>query len=176
MRSTKLLIMIEVSLCVALAMVFAQFKLWQMPNGGSVTLQMVPIFVLALRRGGKASLTAGLVFGILRMMLSSHVYYPLQGLLDYPIAFALVGVSGFFVKSPKIGMGLGVTLRFIAHVVAGKVFFGHYAPEGMNQWWYTLTYNATHLIPEIILTLIVIGILMNRRDLFELQGQATKMG
>ena len=52
-------------------------------------------------------------------------------------------------------------------MIAGKIFFGEYAPEGMNQWWYSITYNATHLVPELVITFVVLVVLMTRREIFE---------
>ncbi len=175
MRNKKLIVMMEISLCVALSIVLSHLRLWQMPNGGSVTLQMLPLFILAFRRGGKAGLAGGLVFGLLRMLLSPHVYHPVQGILDYPLAFTLIGLAGYLRHFPIVAM-LGTSLlRFISHVVAGQVFFGHYAPEGMNPWWYSITYNGTHLVPEILLTLVVYILVRSRRELFETERRTDQM-
>lgn len=177
LRDERLLLMVEVSLCVALAIVLSYFKFFSMPQGGSVSLQMVPLLVLALRRGGRVGLLGGLLHGTLRLLLNATVYYPVQALLDYPLAFFLIGVAGFFYRrelqaqQKKLLAGLGVflafLLRFFCHVVSGKVFFGVYAPEGMNQWLYSFNYNVAQFAPEAIAVAIVFFLLLTRRDLLE---------
>lgn len=48
--------------------------------------------------------------------------------------------------------------RYICHVVSGYVFFAEYAPEGMNPMLYTLGYNCTYILPEMIATVILVSI------------------
>ncbi len=172
----RLTTLVEIAISVALAVALSYLKFFRMPQGGSVSLQMVPIVVLAVRCGTIPGLIGGLLFGIIRMMLSPDFYYLLQALLDYPIAFTTIGLAGIWVRYGKdkidyLRNGLALVfvfgLRFISHVIAGKLFFGQYAPEGMNEWWYAITYNAAHLVPELVVTLIVIMILMTRREIFE---------
>ena len=38
------------------------------------------------------------------------------------------------------------------------MFFGHYAPEGTPAIIYSLTYNATYIVPEAIATIVIISI------------------
>lgn len=172
----RLTTLVEIAISVALAVALSYLKFFRMPQGGSVSLQMVPIVVLAVRCGTIPGLIGGLLFGIIRMMLSPAFYYPLQALLDYPIAFTTIGLAGIWVRYGKdkidyLRNGLALVfvfgLRFISHMIAGKLFFSEYAPEGMNEWWYAITYNAAHLVPELIVTLIVIMVLMTRREIFE---------
>jgi thiamine transporter len=170
-------VQVETAIAVALAIVLSYIKFFQMPQGGSVSLQMVPIVLLAVRRGPKVGLLGGLLFGVLKSMLNPSFYVdPVQHILDYPVAFTVIGLVGLWVKYGKtrkdlIGNAAAVCfvfgLRFLVHVLSGKIFFGIYAPEGMNQWWYSLTYNAAYLLPEMIVTLVVVMFLLTRRDLVE---------
>lgn len=176
MKKIKLSTQVEIAVLIALGIALSYLKLFSMPQGGSVSLQMVPLVILAARHGGGVGVLAGLLFGVIRMLLSPNVYHPVQGLLDYPIAFMLVGVVGFRIKYTQEWKGHlrnfavlsgGFFLRLLAHTVAGKVFFGEYAPAGINPWWYSITYNLTHLAPELIITGLVIMLLISRRELFE---------
>jgi thiamine transporter len=151
----------EAGISIALAGALHMVKLWQMPQGGSITLgTMVPLFILALRRGPLAGCVAGAVYGILEGWILSggkNFYYPAQILLDYPIAFGLLGLAGFFPKTPAFGILVGALARYVAHVLSGILFFAQYAKGPVVV--YSLTYNALYLLPDfaiaMVLTLLV---------------------
>ena len=80
-------------------------------------------------------------------------------LLDYPLAFGALGLAGFFAGKKhglQIGYVAGVLGRYVFSVISGVIFFGSYAPEGTPAIIYSLGYNATYLVPEAIVTLILI--------------------
>jgi len=157
--STK--IMAEIAVFVALASVLSYIKLFSLPQGGSVTAaSMVPILWLALRRGPKVGLFAAILYGVVQLALGPEgIYYPAQVLLDYPIAFGLLGVAGFFQKRPFIGASLGIIGRFVAHFLSGTIFFASWAPEGMNPAVYSAVYNGGYLLVELVITIYVIYLL-----------------
>jgi thiamine transporter len=143
------------------------FPFLGLPQGGSVTLaSMVPLLWFALRRGLRWGVEAGLIYGLVHMVISGDIYYPTQVLLDYPLAFGALGLAGAFKKQPVIGVGVGITGRFICHFVSGVVFFGQYAWEGWHPVLYSAAYNATYLVPEFIVSAIIIYILL-KRELLE---------
>jgi thiamine transporter len=78
-------------------------------------------------------------------------------LLDYPIAFAVLGLAGLFKRNIYLGAAVGGTARFISHFLTGVIFFGEFAPEGQSVWLYSLTYNLSYMLPD---TLICIGLLL----------------
>lgn len=140
----------------------------KLPQGGSITLaSMVPLLWFALRRGPRWGLEAGLVYGLVHMAISGEIYYPTQVLLDYPLAFGALGLAGAFKKHPIVGVGAGIAGRFICHFVSGVIFFGQYAWKGWNVIAYSAAYNATYLVPELIVSVIVISILL-KRNLLEI--------
>mgnify|MGYP001066964716 CR=1 FL=1 len=140
----------------------------KLPQGGSVTLaSMVPLLWFALRRGLRWGAEAGLVYGLVHMAIFGEIYYPTQVLLDYPLAFGALGLAGAFKKHPIVGVGVGIAGRFICHFVSGVIFFGQYAWEGWNVIAYSAAYNATYLVPEFIVSTIVIYILL-KRNLLEI--------
>jgi len=153
----------EVGVTIALASVLHMVKLWEMPQGGSITLgTMVPLFVLALRRGPRVGLVAGALYGIFEGWILSggkNIYHPVQGILDYPLAFGLTGLAGFFRRWPAFGVVVGSVARYVSHVISGVVFFAQYAPKGQPVLLYSLGYNAFYWGPEtliaIVLTLLV---------------------
>jgi len=134
-----------------------------LPQGGTVTLaSMVPLLWFALRRGPRWGVEAGIVYGLVHMVISGDIYYPTQIILDYPLAFGALGLAGFFQRQPVMGVGVGIFGRFICHFISGIVFFGQYAWEGWNVVAYSAAYNATYLVPEFIVSTFIIFILLKR--------------
>ncbi len=174
MRNQRVQLMVEIALCVAIAAVLnlpgVKLRLPINIAGGEVSLSMVPIFILALRRGVAAGMVAGAVFGIMDLLIEPFIVHPAQVLLDYPIAFALLGLAGLgagiwhsdvakgrvtrgaFMTVPY--MVLGAAGRLAAHWVSGVIFFAQNAPEGQPVWLYSLVYNLSYLIPSLIFCVI----------------------
>lgn len=147
----------EISILVALAIVLNQIKVWQMPQGGSVTLaSMIPVMLLSYRRGVKVGIIGGIVFGLVQMVIEGYVYYPLQIILDYPLAFACLGFAGIFKKLPPLGVILSMVGRFLCHLVSGAVFFAEYAPSGQSPWLYSAVYNGGYLFVEMVISVVLI--------------------
>jgi thiamine transporter len=150
--SIRVKVLVEGALCVALSVVFSCFKLFTMPQGGSVTLDMAPLLYFAYRRGFKWGAAAGTMSGLLQMSLFGYIVHPLQAFLDYPLAFACIGAAGLFKSRPVIGAVSAGAGRCFCSIVSGVIFFASYAPEGQNPWLYSTIYNATYSIPNIILS------------------------
>jgi thiamine transporter len=156
--STK--VIAETVMFVSLATVLSYIKIFSLPQGGSVTAaSMVPILWLALRRGPKVGLFAATVYGLVQFTLQPYIYHPVQVLLDYPVAFGLLGVAGFFQKRPYVGVCVGIFGRFFAHFLSGIIFFASYAPEGMNPAVYSAVYNGGYMLVELVISLYVIYLL-----------------
>ncbi len=160
--STKMVV--EAGIMIALATALSYVKLFQMPNGGSVTAgSMVPLIIFAIRWGTAPGLFAALVFGTLQFLLGPKwSFHPVSILFDYVVAYGVVGLSGIFGKDyvkSIIGIVFAGILRISCHIISGVVVFASYAPEGQNPFVYSLVYNATHLIPELIVALILYSML-----------------
>ncbi len=99
---------------------------------------------------------AGIVFGLVQMALEGYIYYPLQIILDYPLAFACLGLAGLFKKQPLIGVVVALTGRFLSHFVSGVVFFAEYAPPEMGPYVYSAVYNGSYILGEMVISGIII--------------------
>lgn len=168
---TKTRKLTEIAVAVSLAVVCSFIKVWEMPQGGSVALTMVPILLIAIRSGWVAGCVTGAIYGVLSLLIAGVVYHPMSILLDYVLAFGLLGVAGFFKKSlPGLvaGCTVGVLGRFMSSLLSGAVLFAEYAPEGQNPWIYSLGYQATYMVPEFILSVgILVLLFLKARRLFE---------
>jgi len=135
----------------------------RLPQGGSVTLaSMVPLLWFSLRRGLRWGLEACTIYGLVRI-LGGDLYYPAQILLDYPLAFGSLGLAGAFKKVPILGVAVGMIGRYTFHVISGLLFFQEYAWAGWNSIAYVFAYNATYMVPELIVSSIIIGIIAQRK-------------
>jgi thiamine transporter len=157
-------VLTEVVTAVALSGVLHLITLYHLPQGGKITAaSMVPILFVALRRGGRVGTLAGIAFGLVALVEGPYIYHPVQVLLDYPLAFGALGLAGFFRKQPLVGVAIGIGGRFVCHFLSGIIFFASYTPSGMNPAVYSALYNASYLIPELIISELVILILVKRR-------------
>lgn len=163
------LVGIMIALAAALEVVF--MFLPSLPQGGRISLSLLPIFVIAYKEGPGLGLVTGFIFGLVNFMLSGFQIYGVwqSFFLDYLFAFGLVGLSGFIFKlnqDSKIifvsGIFVGSFIRFFMHYLSGVLLFGEFAPEGTPAALYSLTYNASYMIPSFIGIAIIGYVLFNR--------------
>jgi thiamine transporter len=164
--TSKTKILTEATIFVALSIVLKDVlpPIYHMPQGGSVTIAgLVPLIWFSLRRGAKYGVLAGFVYGLIHAILpGSYIINPVQGLLDYPIAFAAVGLAGTFKKTPIAGVITSFGGRFLSSFVAGLFFFtsNPFSTEGVYA---SAVYNGAYLIPEYAITLTVIYLLLEKK-------------
>jgi thiamine transporter len=160
-------ILAEIAIFTALSTALSLITFVVFPEGGSVTLaSMVPIIWLALRRGPKIGLFAGVVYGLVQLAVMPQIYFLPQVLLDYPLAFGCLGLAGFFQKRWALaGVAVAITGRFIMHLISGALFFASYAPAGMNPWVYSAIYNGSYMLPELVISLFVVFLLQQSKAL-----------
>ena len=169
-KSRKL---IECALLIAIATVLSMIKIAQMPYGGSVTIaSMLPLVLIAYRHGLGWGLGAGFVYGILQQLLGlKNLSYVTTWqsvvaviLLDYFVAFMVLGFGGVFRKTFRkqsvaitVGALLAAVLRYLCHVIAGATVWATYSlaiPTG-SAIAFSLVYNATYMLPETIILVII---------------------
>ena len=163
-RNTKALVFSAVA--VALATVIATvLKLPSLPFGGSVTLfSMLFICLVGYWYGPAVGLTAAVAYGILQFITGPYVVHPLQVLLDYPLAFGALGLSGFFHRKKHgllLGYIAGVAGRFFFHEVSGFIFYTEYVgnlQDDLLAIWASTAYNLTYLLPEMTITIVLLAL------------------
>lgn len=157
---------------VALSFTLSYVKLWELPQGGSVTLaSMLPIMLFAYVYGAKKGILIGFIYGILQAVQDPYIVHPAQFFLDYPIAFGLIGFTGIlknvdiFPKLPQVKFALsaiiGSVLRYASHVLSGVFAFGAYAGES-NFLLYSLAYN-TFVFVDLAIVIVVGAILFSSK-------------
>ncbi len=162
------------AILIALGAVLSLIKIWTNPWGGSVTLlSMVPIVLISVMFGVPWGLFSSFVYALvqigvdlagmmgwgmdIRMWIGAVVF-------DYVLAYTVIGLSGIFRKKGALGICFGTVfalfVRFISHFISGYIFFDIWMPETFsNSAIYSIIYNGTYMLPELVSTAVVIFIL-----------------
>ncbi len=165
---------------IALSTVLSVLKLFEMPYGGSITLaSMLPICVVAYRHGYKYGLGTALVTAVIQMLLGlknfSYFTTPLSivalALFDYILAFVVFGLAGIFKKAVKnqsvallSGAAVASVLRYVCHVISGATVWAGLSIPTEAALLYSLSYNATYMVPETIIIALTAGYLGTALD------------
>ncbi|MCD3351048.1 energy-coupled thiamine transporter ThiT [Clostridium botulinum D/C] len=160
--------MVIVSMFSGLSFILYMIPFVKYPQGGGITLfSMLPTMLLAILYGNAAGLTGGAIFGLLKLINGATVVHPAQFLLDYILSTMALGLAGSFGsdKKYKIAIGglLGVILSVLVNIISGAVYFGQYAPKGMNVWLYSTIYNGSSAGVEGIVSVVLLVILPIKR-------------
>lgn len=171
MSSVKKLTLSGVLVALSVVLVLASELIPSLPNGGKITLaSMVPVIFVSLILGTKWGLISSVCFSLIQIMtgfypppVQNFISFLLVIMLDYVIAFGGLGLAGLFKNifgdkrwSYALSGVIAGFIRYICHIISGIVIWGVYAPEGQSVLWYSLTYNGSYMIPEIIISGIVI--------------------
>lgn len=174
MQRKRLIVLTEISMITALSVVFTMitpFKFFWL-YGGEVSFAMVPIVLLSFRRGIYAGVCSGLLTGMIHLFMPGAILlHPAQIFLDYIMTYALLGTAGLFplLKEQKRGIQVVVLclgtltaglLKLCSHFLSGVIFFKQYTPVGESIYWYSLAYNASYMVPDMITAFIVLVIVL----------------
>lgn len=143
----------------AAALALSNIKLFQMPSGGSVSLGVLPLLLLAARHGPVTGCASGALLGLLMLTTRPFIVHPLQFILDYPLAYAAVGLAGTVTWKTPVQAATATTLanviRLLLHVVAGAVFFMTGKDTFMQAMLASCLYNLGHMLPETVICVIL---------------------
>lgn len=161
--STKQLVFCGIAM--ALAFVTSYIKIFEMPWGGSVTLcSMLFIVLIANWYGVKTGISVGLAYSILQFIQEPFVLSFFQVCCDYFLAFAALGIAGFFAKSSHgliKGYAAAVLARGAFHALGGYLYWMSYMPENFPQSLksiYPIAYNYSFLLAEGLITIVILSI------------------
>jgi thiamine transporter len=148
----------------AAAVALGNMRLLELPNGGSISLSLLPILALAVRRGAQPAAVAGAASGLVHVATGGVVVHPVQLLLDYGLGAMAPAVAAIAHRRRQL-LPLGVVcasvVQYLCYVVSGAVFF---AAAGSGAWTFSAVYNATIVLPELIIALIAVPVLVNALD------------
>lgn len=147
-------------LLIALATVTSCIKLFSFPFGGSVTLLSMLFIVLAgYLYGPKLGFLTSIVYGLVQFAINPQIYYPMQVVMDYLLAFGALGLGSLFWKKKHgliYGYLLAVTGRYIFSSLSGYIFFAEYAWEGWSPILYSFAYNGAYMYAEAAITFVLL--------------------
>ena len=169
MKNGRLRALCEGAVLVALAQVLSFFKLWELPQGGAVTIGMLPIFLYCARWGFGSGMLAASAYALLQLFLDGAYAWGWQSMLgDYFLAFAVLGLAGLCSRRRLAffyGTALGCAARFAVHWVVGATIWAEYMPERFfgltmtSPWVYSALYNGSFMAIDAVLILILGAIL-----------------
>ena len=166
MKKSKLTLrcLCEAAIMIALAQLLGYIKFYELPQGGAITLSMLPIFLFCSRWGFGPGMLASFAFSLLQLFLDGAYAWVWQSIVgDYILGFTVLGFAGLFSKKRFgffYGALLGCALRFLCSYITGVVAWGEYMPEvffGMTMttpWFYSALYNGFYMVTDCILVLL----------------------
>ena len=183
---------------VALGTVLSVIQPFALPFGGGITLaSMMPVCLIGIIYGWETGILSAFCFSVLQMFLGagtiSAAFLPgedqmvlwkaiLMCLLDYTLAYTVLGFSGIFKNKIKnegtavmAGAAFTTFLRYVLHIASGYILWGSYAEWFFGQegfyafgekilasfsgnglaFIYSVIYNGLYMVPEIIITALV---------------------
>ncbi|MCL2054916.1 MAG: energy-coupled thiamine transporter ThiT [Oscillospiraceae bacterium] len=164
---TKKLVLSGIML--GMATVLSMIKVYSLPMGGSITLlSMLPVCLLSIKYGVKWGLFTAFTYCLIQIMLDlgSIMTWGLTAgmwlgciVFDYLLAFTVLGLAGLFRNKGIAGITGGIfltlALRFICHFAAGVIIWDVWMPDDWsNIWIYSLAYNGSYMLPELVFTLL----------------------
>lgn len=159
----------EGAVFVAIAQVLSYLKFFELPQGGSITIGMLPIFIYCARWGFGPGVLAGFVYSLLQMFLDVTYAIGWQSIVgDYILAFTVLGVAGLFHRQKYgffIGTVAGSLARFLVHLVVGATLWAEYMPPeffGMTMtspWLYSALYNGSFMAIDMAVCLALGAVL-----------------
>jgi len=150
------------AMAIALGTVASMLKLYEFPFGGAVTcFSMLFICMAGYFYGPATGIITAIAYGILQFIIEPQIYFPMQVIVDYLLAFGALGISGFFSKAKNgliKGYIFGICGRYVFALISGWIFFGEYAWEGWGALPYSMAYNGAYIFTEGVITVIILAI------------------
>ena len=159
----------EGGILISLSLVLGMIKVFELPQGGSISLEMLPLLLFCVRWGVGWGFLGCFAFGVLQVFIQGAVSYGWQSiLLDYVLAFGVIGIAGLGRGKPGgifWGSVLGAAARFIIHYISGITIYKILAPTALfgtvfdNPSLYSLVYNGSYVGIDLVLCLVIFGLL-----------------
>ncbi len=168
-RSTDAKAISYAAVCIAMSYALSYIRIVKMPQGGSITIaSLLPLMIYAYMFGTRKGVLAGFIYGVLQAFQDPTILHPAQFILDYPAAFACIGLAGMFSnvkaldKVAPVQFALGAIVagaaRFASHFLSGWFAFSAWAGD-QPAWLYSLTYQAGYVLPDLAIV-VVAGVLV----------------
>ncbi len=159
--STRDLVLLAMyaALFIAVELIQNQFGLFQMPQGGSLSVSSVILLLASYHLGYQKGIIISLL-SILLQFLTGRMYLetgPIGFFLDYVLAYGIYGVASLFPNFKWFYSGVLITntIRLLSSTLSGVLFYG-------LTWWPSFVYNAWYMVPTMIVGLILVPLIHKR--------------
>lgn len=159
--STRDLVLLAMyaALFIAVELIQNQFGLFQMPQGGSLSVSSVILLLASYHLGYQKGIIISLL-SILLQFLTGRMYLetgPVGFFLDYVLAYGIYGVASLFPNFKWFYSGVLITntIRLLSSTLSGVLFYG-------LTWWPSFVYNAWYMVPTMIVGLILVPLIHKR--------------
>ncbi|MFS0865594.1 energy-coupled thiamine transporter ThiT [Fredinandcohnia sp. 179-A 10B2 NHS] len=175
MRNSRLQAMIEAAIFAALALLLDLIPSIDFGPSISISFAMIPVFIVALRWGFKIGVLSGFLWGLLQIVFDPWIIHPVQGAIDYFLAFSFIGFAGLFKNSVQKNLKdgnkgkslvliifailIGSIARYFWHFVSGFIFFAEQL-KGFEAVWFSLTANGITMIGAFVFCSIIMSLLI----------------
>lgn len=162
-------------LSIALSFVLSNIKIFELPQGGTITpAATLPLILFALAYGPAWGLAVAFAFSLTQLIGGYILNFP-QLMLDYVIGYTAYGLAGLgavknLVANPlknfaqtSIVKSIFLTIlcfavRCLSSVLSGVIFFSEYA-GAQNPWIYSIVYNGSFLAVDMAIVIVIMLIL-----------------
>lgn len=155
----------------------------------TITVGQPVLILYALRRGLGPGLVASFLWGILHIFVgNASILHPMQGFIEYFLAFGFSGFAGLWANQTKaaikngdvlrtnilivVATAVGTFARFFWHTIAGYIFWGEYAWEGWSAWAYSIAMNGASAIATTVFSILVLLIIARTNQRLYLPKEA----
>ena len=184
-RNQKTSRLVISAIMIAIGTVLSMLKIDFVMGGGITICAMLPLVMVSFKYGTKWGVFTAFVFSVLQCLLGlDNVQYATSAgmaiaiiLLDYIVAYTVIGFSGIFkdkAKNFKSALILGIAItffaRFLCHFATGWMIWDALWPNefGMAAPIYSLCYNGSYMLAEAIISSVCGMIIFKKRaELFQ---------
>jgi len=169
MNKKTLYTLCENSVMIALAIVLSFIEIQLGPSGGSINFTMLPILIIAFRHGAFWGIGSGMIFGLIKCIIGGGIGWGLPSiLLDYVLAYGVVGIAGIFKGKSKLitlSAFIGCFARYVVHFLSGITLYAITVPTEVeavgtifsNAWGYSAIYNLVYMLPSSLVCIILMA-------------------
>ena len=131
-----------IGIVAAISILLSMIKLVPFPQGGGITLlSVLPVMILSTLVGIEEGILCAIIVASLQAIIEPP-FFPLQLPLDYFGSMVAIAFTPMFGTKKKTKLILGALLAGLLSttfsVLSGVLFFGQFAPKGMNLWLYSI--------------------------------------
>ena len=184
-RNQKTSKLVFSAVMLAVRTVLSLLKIDFIMGGGITICAMLPLVMVSFRYGTKWGIFTAFVFSVLQCLLGlDNVQYATSAgmaiaiiLLDYIVAYTVIGFSGMFKDKAKnfksaLIFGISITFfaRFLCHFATGWMIWDALWPNefGMAAPIYSFCYNGSYMLAEAIISSVCGMIIFKKRaELFQ---------